>query len=89
MAVSDIYSKIRWILMVNFRVKDIVNYHNADLRKDIGLDGWDLNLLVYLVETTFDIKLKVGIENDLVRLDQLALLVHAEMKSEMRLRLTA
>ena len=75
--------------MVNFRVKDIVNYHNADLRKDIGLDGWDLNLLVYLVETTFDIKLKVGIENDLVRLDQLALLVHAEMKSEMRLRLTA
>ncbi len=89
MAVSDIYSKIRWILMVNFRVKDIVNYHNADLRKDIGLDGWDLNLLVYLVETTFDIKLKVGIENDLVRLDQLALLVYAEMKSEMRLRLTA
>ncbi|MFA5647924.1 MAG: hypothetical protein WC951_06410 [Bacteroidales bacterium] len=89
MAVSDIYSKIRWILMVNFRVKDIVNYHNADLRKDIGLDGWDLNLLIYLIETTFDIKLKVGIENDLVRLDQLALLVHAEMKSEMRLRLTA
>lgn len=89
MAVSDIYSKIRWILMVNFRVKDIVNYHNADLRKDIGLDGWDLNLLVYLVETTFDIKLKAGIENDIARLDQLALLVNTEMISETRLRLTA
>ena len=89
MSVCDIYSKIRWILMVNFKVKDIVNYHNADLRKDIGLEGWDLNLLVYLVESTFDIKLKTGVENDITRLDQLVMLVDAENVSEMRLGLSA
>jgi hypothetical protein len=84
MSVSEIYSKVKWLLLVNFNVKDIVNYYNADLKTDLGMDGWDVNLLLYLVESTFDVRLKSGIEKDVSRLDQLVSLVYEESKSSER-----
>lgn len=84
MSVSEIYNKVKWLLLVNFNVKDIVNYYNADLKTDLGMDGWDVNLLLYLVESTFDVRLKSGIEKDVSRLDQLVSLVYEESKSSER-----
>jgi hypothetical protein len=62
----------------------MVNYYNADLKTDLGMDGWDVNLLLYLVESTFDVRLKSGIEKDVSRLDQLVSLVYEESKSSER-----
>ncbi len=86
MSVSDIYNKIKWLLLVNFNVKDIVNYYNADLKNDLGMEGWDINLLLYLVESTFDVKLKTGVEKDLSRLDQLVSLVYDQRNASEKLK---
>lgn len=89
MTISDIYNKIRWILMVNFNVEDRVNYYNADLNKDLGLGTWDINLLLYLIETNFNVKIKSGAEKELTRLDQIVSMVYAEKTSSKRLKQTA
>ncbi|MDY0253914.1 MAG: hypothetical protein RBR30_05835 [Tenuifilaceae bacterium] len=86
MSVSEIYSKVKWLLLMNFNVKDIVNYYNADLKNDLGMDGWDVNMLLYLVESNFNVRFNNGTEKDLVRLDQLVSLVYEANKSSNKLR---
>ena len=86
MSVSDIYSKVKWLLLVNFNVKDIVNYYNADLKKDLGMDSWDVNMLLYLVESTFNVRFNSGAEKDLARLDQLVSLVYEASKASQKLK---
>jgi acyl carrier protein len=86
MSVSEIYNKVKWLLLVNFNVKDIVNYYNADLKKDLGMDSWDVNMLLYLVESNFNVRFSSGTEKDLSRLDQLVSLVYEASKASQRLR---
>jgi hypothetical protein len=86
MTISDIYNKIRWILMVNFKIEDRVNYYNADLNKDLGLEPWDINLLLYLVESNFNVRIKNGTEKELLRLDQIVSMVYAEKTSSKKLK---
>ncbi len=89
MAISDIYNKIRWILMVNFKVEERVNYYNADLNKDLGLEPWDINLLLYLVESNFNVRIKNGSDKELTRLDQIVSMVYSEKTSSKKLKQTA
>ncbi|MDX9769847.1 MAG: acyl carrier protein [Tenuifilaceae bacterium] len=86
MSVSEIYNKVKWLLLVNFNVKDIVNYYNADLKKDLGMDSWDVNMLLYLVESNFNVRFSSGTEKDIARLDQLVSLVYEASKASQRLK---
>lgn len=79
MSHSDIYSKIRWILMANFRLKETTNHYRANLSSDLGLDAWDINQLIFLVEKQFDIQFETGIEKNVVSLNQIASLAYKAM----------
>lgn len=65
--------------MSNFTLKEEYNHFNANLTSDLGLDAWDINQLIFLVENNFNIQLKNGIENDIVYLNQLVSMVYKEM----------
>lgn len=65
--------------MSNFSLKEEYNHFNAKLTSDLGLDAWDINQLIFLVENSFNIQLKNGIENDVVYLNQLVSFVYKEM----------
>lgn len=80
MSQSDIYSKIRWMLMSNFRLKDTTNHFNANLFTDLGLDHWDITQLMFLIENQFDIRFKSGIEENVETLEQIALLTHKALQ---------
>lgn len=86
MNITDIYSKTRWILMVNFNIKDRVNYFNADFKKDLGLGIWEVNLLMYLIERNFNVRIKNIEGNEITRLDQIVSLVYAEKRTAKRLK---
>ncbi|MFO8022088.1 MAG: hypothetical protein R6U65_06455 [Perlabentimonas sp.] len=75
MSHTDIYNKIRWILMANFSLKEPNNHYKANLTQDLGLDAWDINLLIFFVENTFNIRFNQGIEKDVSNLKELALMV--------------
>ena len=76
MSHTDIYNRIRWILMSNFALKEPTDHYKANLTKDLGLDDWDINLLVFLVENKFNVRFNAGVEKDFTSLNQLASLVH-------------
>lgn len=75
--------------MVNFKVEERVNYYNADLNKDLGLEPWDINLLLYLVESNFNVRIKNGSDKELTRLDQIVSMVYSEKTSSKKLKQTA
>lgn len=79
MSHSDIYSKIRWILMANFSLKETTNHYRANLSEDLGLDAWDINQLIFLVEKQFNIQFEAGIEKNVVSLNQIASLTYKAM----------
>lgn len=81
MSQSDIYSKIRWILMSNFRLKESTNHYNANLVTDLGLDHWDITQLIFLIENQFHIQFKSGIEEKVETLEQIALLTDKALNS--------
>lgn len=89
MSISNIYSKILWILMSNFSVKERGNPYNADLLNDLGLGAWDINLLLYLVESNFNVKLLPGVEQEIKSLNQLATIVYSEIGSKEEFKQTA
>ncbi|HPF92443.1 MAG TPA: acyl carrier protein [Tenuifilaceae bacterium] len=76
MSQSDIYSKIRWILMANFSLKDTTNHFKANLSEDLGLDAWDINQLIFLVEKHFNIQFDLGVEKKVISLNQIASLAY-------------
>lgn len=75
MSHTDIYSRIKWILLTNFVVNEQINCYHAHFQNDLGLDGWDVNFLIFLVEGYFDIELNNGIDQELKKMNQLVSLV--------------
>lgn len=67
--------------MSNFQLKDITNHYSANLSKDLGLDAWDINQLIFLVEKQFDVKFENGVENQVTSLNQIALLTYKTINS--------
>ncbi|MFO7843876.1 MAG: hypothetical protein R6V16_08700 [Bacteroidales bacterium] len=61
--------------MANFSLKEPNNHYKANLTQDLGLDAWDINLLIFFVENTFNIRFNQGIEKDVSNLKELALMV--------------
>lgn len=81
MSQSDIYSKIRWILMSNFRLKDPINHYSANLSTDLGLDDWDIAQLIFMVENQFNIRFNAGVEKNVENLEQIVALTHKALQS--------
>jgi len=71
MSHTDINNKMREILNYKFNIDEEVNLYNASLSNDLGLDRWDVNLLLYYVEHSFDVNLKPGLEMEISSMNQL------------------
>ncbi|HCY00642.1 MAG TPA: hypothetical protein DG754_10935 [Bacteroidales bacterium] len=65
--------------MANFRLKEATNHYKANLYDELGLDAWDINQLIFLVEKQFNIQFETGIEKNVVSLNQIALLAYKAM----------
>ncbi|MDD2195548.1 MAG: acyl carrier protein [Bacteroidales bacterium] len=65
--------------MANFRLKEATNHYKANLSEDLGLDAWDINQLIFLVEKQFNIQFETGIEKSIVSLNQIASLTYKAM----------
>ncbi|HNS29186.1 MAG TPA: acyl carrier protein [Tenuifilaceae bacterium] len=79
MSQTDIYYRIRRILSFNFNVEDYGNLYTASLNNQLGLSPMELNLLLYHIEQSFNIKLKDGLETEVSSLNQLVSYVSHEV----------
>jgi acyl carrier protein len=79
MSQTDIYYRIRRILSFNFNVEDHGNLYTASLNNQLGLSPMELNLLLYHIEQSFNIKLKDGLETEVSSLNQLVSYVSHEV----------
>ncbi len=58
--------------MANFTLNEPNNHYEASLTKDLGLDEWDINLLLFIVENKFNVRFNPGVEKNISNLNQLA-----------------
>jgi acyl carrier protein len=79
---TDIYYKIRRILSFNFGIDDQGNLYNANLYNNLGLNRWEVNLLLYHIEHAFNIKLKEDLETEVNSLNQLVMYVSSEINRQ-------
>jgi acyl carrier protein len=82
MSQSDIYNKIRWILVANFRVNEPNNHYTANFYNDLGLDSKDLDLFLFYVENKFHVQFPENVTNEVKNLKQVVSLVHKQMFSQ-------
>jgi acyl carrier protein len=82
MSQTDIYYKIRRILSFNFGIDDQGNLFNANLYNNLGLNTWEVNLLLYHIEQTFSIKLREDLELEVFSLNQLVKHVSGEISRQ-------
>jgi acyl carrier protein len=68
--------------MANFSLKETTNHYRAKLSEDLGLDAWDINQLIFLVEKQFNIQFEAGIEKNVVSLNQIASLTYKAMQMQ-------
>jgi acyl carrier protein len=79
MSQTDIYNKIRWILMANFRVNEPNNHYTANFYNDLGLDSKDLDLFLFYVENKFHVEFPENVTSEVKSLKQVVSLVYKQM----------
>jgi len=84
MSEIEIANRVNWILNINFQSKPEISLSTANLIDDLGLNCWEINLFLYYIEQSFNIKLKPGLEKEISSLSEIVNKVLEEINKETR-----
>lgn len=78
MSLYDIHSKVLWVLTYHLKIDLRENISSTSFRKDLNLNIWEINLLLYYIEQALNFKFSKGVEHEIDSINQIVLKISKE-----------
>ncbi len=76
MSYSDVYYKVYQLLNIHFSIAKVDNLHEASFSENLGMNIWEKNHLLYMIEQSFNISIDAEEEKDIKCVNHLVDAIH-------------